>query len=62
MHTPSGNKILRSRDVVNCLAERLSNRDIATRLAISLHTVKNYMFKDFRKSSEFPVVLNSYFT
>ncbi|MBV8475542.1 MAG: response regulator transcription factor, partial [Acidobacteria bacterium] len=39
----------RERDVVKCLAEGLSNREIATRLAISQHTVKNYMFRIFEK-------------
>ena len=36
-------------DVVGCLAEGLSNREIATRLSISQHTVKNYMFRIFEK-------------
>jgi DNA-binding NarL/FixJ family response regulator len=39
----------RERDVVACLAEGLSNRDIAMRLTISQHTVKNYMFRIFEK-------------
>jgi len=37
----------RERDVVRCLAEGLSNRQIASRLSISQHTVKNYMFRIF---------------
>ena len=39
----------RERDVVRCLAEGLSNREIATRLNISQHTVKNYMFRIFER-------------
>jgi two-component system nitrate/nitrite response regulator NarL len=39
----------RERDVVRCLAEGLSNREIAFRLGISQHTVKNYMFRIFEK-------------
>lgn len=37
----------RERDVVYCLAEGMSNREIAERLCISPYTVKNYMFKIF---------------
>jgi two-component system, NarL family, nitrate/nitrite response regulator NarL len=39
----------REREVVCCLAEALTNRQIAERLNISQHTVKNYMFKIFDK-------------
>jgi DNA-binding CsgD family transcriptional regulator len=39
----------RESDVVSCLAEGLSNREIAARLSISQHTVKNYMFRIFEK-------------
>jgi DNA-binding CsgD family transcriptional regulator len=39
----------RERDVVRCVAEGLTNREIAVRLNISQHTVKNYMFRIFEK-------------
>lgn len=39
----------RERDVVRCLVEGLTNREIAEILAISQHTVKNYIFKIFDK-------------
>jgi two-component system, NarL family, nitrate/nitrite response regulator NarL len=39
----------RELDVVTCLAEGLSNREIAQRLKLSRHTIKNYMFKIFDK-------------
>jgi DNA-binding NarL/FixJ family response regulator len=39
----------REREVVQCLTEALTNREIAERLTISQHTVKNYMFRIFEK-------------
>jgi two-component system, NarL family, nitrate/nitrite response regulator NarL len=39
----------REREVVRCLAEGQTNRQIADALGISQHTVKNYMFKIFEK-------------
>jgi DNA-binding NarL/FixJ family response regulator len=39
----------RELEVIACLAEGLHNREIAERLAITAHTVKNYMFRIFEK-------------
>jgi two-component system nitrate/nitrite response regulator NarL len=39
----------REQEVVRCLADAMTNREIAERLEISEHTVKNYMFKIFEK-------------
>jgi len=50
----------RERDVVRCLTEGLSNREIAHRLKLTEHTVKNYLFRIFDKlgvSSRVEVVL-----
>jgi two-component system nitrate/nitrite response regulator NarL len=47
-------------DVVRCLAEGLTNREIAQRLTLTEHTVKNYLFRIFDKlgvSSRVEVVL-----
>jgi two-component system, NarL family, nitrate/nitrite response regulator NarL len=50
----------REQEVVRCVAEGLSNREIATRLKLTEHTVKNYLFRIFDKlgvSSRVEVVL-----
>ena len=39
----------REAEVVRCLAEGLSNRDIAERLGLSQHTIKNHLFHIFDK-------------
>lgn len=50
----------RERDVIRCVAEGLTNREIAQRLNLTEHTVKNYLFRIFDKlgvSSRVEVVL-----
>jgi len=50
----------REQEVVTCVAEGLSNREIASRLNLTEHTVKNYLFRIFDKlgvSSRVEVVL-----
>jgi len=50
----------RETQVVGCLAEGLTNREIAQRLNLTEHTVKNYLFRIFDKlgvSSRVEVVL-----
>src|SRR6202022_2436248 len=39
----------REQEVVRCVSEGLTNREIASRLKLSGHTVKNYIFKIFDK-------------
>jgi len=50
----------REQDVIRCVAEGLTNREIAQRLKLTEHTVKNYLFRIFDKlgvSSRVEVVL-----
>jgi DNA-binding NarL/FixJ family response regulator len=58
----NGDSILSAReiDVVRCVAEGMTNREIAHRLKLTEHTVKNYLFRIFDKlgvSSRVEVVL-----
>jgi DNA-binding NarL/FixJ family response regulator len=39
----------RESDIVNALAQGLSNREIAAQMKLSEHTVKNYLFRIFNK-------------
>ena len=53
----------REQDVVHCVADGLSNREIAKRLNLTEHTVKNYLFRIFNKlgvSSRVEVVLYAF--
>jgi DNA-binding NarL/FixJ family response regulator len=53
----------REQEVVRCVAEGLSNREIADRLGLTEHTVKNYLFRIFDKlgvSKRVEVVLYAY--
>jgi two-component system nitrate/nitrite response regulator NarL len=57
-----GGSVLSAReiDVVRCVAEGMTNREIAQRLKLTEHTVKNYLFRIFDKlgvSSRVEVVL-----
>jgi DNA-binding NarL/FixJ family response regulator len=53
----------REQDVVRCVADGLSNREIARQLKLTEHTVKNYLFRVFNKlgvSSRVEVVLYAF--
>jgi len=53
----------REQDVVRCVADGMSNREIARRLKLTEHTVKNYLFRVFDKlgvSSRVEVVLYAF--
>jgi len=53
----------REHDVVQCVAEGLTNREIGQRLGLTEHTVKNYLFRVFDKlgvSSRVEVVLYAF--
>jgi len=53
----------REQDVVRCVTEGLTNREIAQRLKLSEHTVKNYIFRIFDKlgvSTRVEVVLYAF--
>jgi two-component system, NarL family, nitrate/nitrite response regulator NarL len=53
----------REQDVVRCVAEGLSNREIARQLKLTEHTVKNYLFRIFNKlgvSSRVELVLYAF--
>lgn len=39
----------REAEVVSCLAEGMTNREIAQRIGLSQHTIKNYLFRIFDK-------------
>lgn len=49
MNLAAGVLSARETDVVRCVAEGLTNRDIAQRLKLTEHTVKNYLFRIFDK-------------
>lgn len=60
LHLNGASLSARETDVVRCVAEGLTNRQIAERLKLTEHTVKNYLFRIFDKlgvSSRVEVVL-----
>jgi DNA-binding NarL/FixJ family response regulator len=63
LHTTAMPKLTkRESDVVRCVVEGMSNREIAARLKLTEHTVKNYLFRIFDKvgvSSRVELVLRA---
>lgn len=50
LQSPGMNQLsARELEVINCLAEGMTNLEIAQRLKLSKHTIKNYMFRIFNK-------------
>jgi DNA-binding NarL/FixJ family response regulator len=63
LHFNGGLLSARETDVVRCVTEGLTNREIAQRLTLTEHTVKNYLFRIFDKlgvSSRVEVVLYAF--
>lgn len=63
LHSESLNKLsVRELEIVNLLVEGLSNQEMARRLELSTHTVRNYMIRIFHKlgtSSRFELLFHA---